>query len=160
MDKQYMQSRITGWSCLHIQHKQCSLMHFWQVTVKRKRSNAEEQKEEEERGGHWGQWESGSKNSTCISLSARAALSYSAAKERNERTKKRDEEKVKALGHKRGKTTTKSKRKFKKRKEPGSQDEQSIFWTKCRDFYEEKKKKDEFTQSISWWRRLKNCFAS
>lgn len=46
-----------------------------------------------------GQWESGLHYSTCMSLSARAALSYSAAKERKEkRGWKRDEEKMKDSG--------------------------------------------------------------
>lgn len=37
--------------------------------------------------GQQDQWESGLQYSTCISLSARAALSYSATKERNKRMK-------------------------------------------------------------------------
>lgn len=81
-----------------IQHKQYSLMHFWLVTdQRRERSGSGEQKEEEGEGQS-GQWECCSQYSTCISLSARAALSYSAAKQSNKRMKKRDEEKVKESG--------------------------------------------------------------
>lgn len=101
MDKQYVHSLQDGlveWT------DKCSFMHFWLVTVKkRKRSNAGEQKEEEEeKGGQRGQWESGSQYSTCISLSARAALSYSAAKERNNGMKKKMKRKWKTPGHQGG----------------------------------------------------------
>lgn len=90
MDKYYMHSGIKGLSCgleTNIRCKQKAFMHFWQDAVTGEGEKQCRTVEEQSVSRTKDSKVNGLQYSTCISLSARAALSYSATKERNKRMK-------------------------------------------------------------------------